>query len=78
MVEEALEKAKLTEKNLSAVAVTIGPGLSLCLRSQLLHLLASGRLMKEIVQLIFIFYISVIAAMFLSSCGFPAVVLFLY
>ncbi|KAM7508764.1 hypothetical protein LguiA_019217 [Lonicera macranthoides] len=32
VVQEALDKAKLTESNLSAVAVTIGPGLSLCLR----------------------------------------------
>lgn len=31
VVQEALDKAKLTEKDLSAVAVTIGPGLSLCL-----------------------------------------------
>ncbi|KAI4356781.1 hypothetical protein L6164_000773 [Bauhinia variegata] len=32
VVQEALDKASLTEKDLSAVAVTIGPGLSLCLR----------------------------------------------
>lgn len=32
VVQEALDKAKLTEADLSAVAVTIGPGLSLCLR----------------------------------------------
>ncbi|XP_010934187.1 probable tRNA N6-adenosine threonylcarbamoyltransferase, mitochondrial isoform X1 [Elaeis guineensis] len=32
VVQQALDNAKLTEKNLSAVAVTIGPGLSLCLR----------------------------------------------
>ncbi|CAH9102339.1 unnamed protein product [Cuscuta epithymum] len=32
VVQEALCKAKLTEKDLTAVAVTIGPGLSLCLR----------------------------------------------
>lgn len=32
VVQEALDKAKLTETNLSAVAVTIGPGLGLCLR----------------------------------------------
>ncbi|CAK9186539.1 unnamed protein product [Ilex paraguariensis] len=32
VVQEALDKAKLTERSLSAVAVTIGPGLSLCLR----------------------------------------------
>ncbi|XP_057807379.1 probable tRNA N6-adenosine threonylcarbamoyltransferase, mitochondrial isoform X3 [Salvia miltiorrhiza] len=32
VVQEALDKAKLTEEDLSAVAVTIGPGLSLCLR----------------------------------------------
>ncbi|XP_068344531.1 probable tRNA N6-adenosine threonylcarbamoyltransferase, mitochondrial isoform X1 [Pyrus communis] len=32
VVQEALDKAKLTEMNLSAVAVTIGPGLGLCLR----------------------------------------------
>ncbi|KAG5069396.1 hypothetical protein JHK85_001773 [Glycine max] len=31
-VQEALDKAYLTEKDLTAVAVTIGPGLSLCLR----------------------------------------------
>lgn len=36
VVQEALDKAKLTEKDLSAVAVTIGPGLSLCLRGNLL------------------------------------------
>ncbi|KAF8379294.1 hypothetical protein HHK36_028727 [Tetracentron sinense] len=32
VVQEALDKAKLTEMDLSGVAVTIGPGLSLCLR----------------------------------------------
>ncbi|KAI9077904.1 hypothetical protein K1719_040165 [Acacia pycnantha] len=32
VVQDALDKAHLTEKDLSAVAVTIGPGLSLCLR----------------------------------------------
>ncbi|KAH6779763.1 glycoprotease 1 [Perilla frutescens var. hirtella] len=32
VVQEALDKAKVTEEDLSAVAVTIGPGLSLCLR----------------------------------------------
>ena len=30
-----MEKANLTERDLSAVAVTIGPGLSLCLRGNL-------------------------------------------
>lgn len=34
VVQEALDKANLTEKDLTAVAVTIGPGLSLCLRSK--------------------------------------------
>lgn len=34
-MQEALDKAKLTETNLSAVAVTIGPGLGLCLRGKL-------------------------------------------
>ncbi|KAI3449113.1 hypothetical protein Pfo_005778 [Paulownia fortunei] len=32
VVQEALDKAKVTEEDRSAVAVTIGPGLSLCLR----------------------------------------------
>ncbi|XP_061355912.1 probable tRNA N6-adenosine threonylcarbamoyltransferase, mitochondrial [Gastrolobium bilobum] len=32
VVQEALDKASITEKDLTAVAVTIGPGLSLCLR----------------------------------------------
>lgn len=32
VVQRALDEASLTEKELSAVAVTIGPGLSLCLR----------------------------------------------
>ncbi|TYJ22843.1 hypothetical protein E1A91_A08G151900v1 [Gossypium mustelinum] len=32
VVQDALDKASLTERELSAVAVTIGPGLSLCLR----------------------------------------------
>ncbi|KAG2380520.1 tRNA N6-adenosine threonylcarbamoyltransferase [Vigna angularis] len=32
VVQEALDKAYMTEKDLTAVAVTIGPGLSLCLR----------------------------------------------
>ena len=32
VVQDALDKANLTEADLSAVAVTIGPGLSLCLR----------------------------------------------
>ncbi|KAG7561668.1 Gcp-like domain [Arabidopsis thaliana x Arabidopsis arenosa] len=31
VVQDALDRASLTEKDLSAVAVTIGPGLSLCL-----------------------------------------------
>ena len=35
MVQQAIEKANLTEKDLSAVAVTIGPGLSLCLRGEI-------------------------------------------
>lgn len=41
VVQEALDKAKLTEEDLSAIAVTIGPGLSLCLRGNLLILLLS-------------------------------------
>ncbi|CAJ2655592.1 probable tRNA N6-adenosine threonylcarbamoyltransferase, mitochondrial isoform X3 [Trifolium pratense] len=32
VVQEALDKAYMTEKDLTAVAVSIGPGLSLCLR----------------------------------------------
>lgn len=32
VVRQALDNANLTENDLSAVAVTIGPGLSLCLR----------------------------------------------
>lgn len=36
VVQDALDKANLTEKDLTAVAVTIGPGLSLCLRSKFL------------------------------------------
>ncbi|CAH8330341.1 unnamed protein product [Eruca vesicaria subsp. sativa] len=32
VVQDALDKSNLTEKDLSAVAVTIGPGLGLCLR----------------------------------------------
>ncbi|CAN6832596.1 unnamed protein product, partial [Brassica oleracea] len=32
VVQDALDRANLTEKDLSAVAVTIGPGLGLCLR----------------------------------------------
>ncbi|BAU03046.1 hypothetical protein VIGAN_UM004400 [Vigna angularis var. angularis] len=32
VVQEALDKAYMTEKDLTVVAVTIGPGLSLCLR----------------------------------------------
>ncbi|KAK2993437.1 hypothetical protein RJ640_002567, partial [Escallonia rubra] len=32
VVQDALDKANLTQMDLSAVAVTIGPGLSLCLR----------------------------------------------
>lgn len=35
VVQEALDRANLTEKDLSAVAVTIGPGLGLCLRGKL-------------------------------------------
>ncbi|KAJ0682511.1 putative arginase [Helianthus annuus] len=34
VVQDALDKANLTEADLSAVAVTIGPGLSLCLRDK--------------------------------------------
>lgn len=36
VVQEALDKAKVTVEDLSAVAVTIGPGLSLCLRGNIL------------------------------------------
>lgn len=32
VVQKALDDAKLSESDLSAVSVTIGPGLSLCLR----------------------------------------------
>lgn len=32
VTQSALDKANLKAKDLSAVAVTIGPGLSLCLR----------------------------------------------
>lgn len=35
-MQEAIDKAKLSERDLSAVAVTIGPGLSLCLRGNLI------------------------------------------
>lgn len=44
VVQEALDKADLTARDLSAVAVTIGPGLSLCLRVgvQKAHKLASS------------------------------------
>lgn len=35
VVQDALDRANLTEKDLSAVAVTIGPGLGLCLRGKL-------------------------------------------
>ena len=37
-MQEALDKAKLSAKDLSAVAVTIGPGLSLCLRGTLTNM----------------------------------------
>lgn len=37
-MQEALDKANLTERDLSAVAVTIGPGLSLCLRGNSNHI----------------------------------------
>lgn len=36
VVQQALDDANLTEGDLSAVAVTIGPGLSLCLRGNLI------------------------------------------
>lgn len=36
VVEKALSEANLTARDLSAVAVTIGPGLSLCLRGNLM------------------------------------------
>lgn len=39
VVQEALKKANLSERDLSAVAVTIGPGLSLCLRGNLKYIL---------------------------------------
>ncbi|KAJ9171255.1 hypothetical protein P3X46_014645 [Hevea brasiliensis] len=44
VVQEALDKANLTARDVSAVAVTIGPGLSLCLRVgvQKAHKLASS------------------------------------
>lgn len=35
VVQEALARANISERDLSAVAVTIGPGLSLCLRGNL-------------------------------------------
>jgi hypothetical protein len=35
VVQEALDQANVSETDLSAVAVTIGPGLSLCLRGNL-------------------------------------------
>jgi N6-L-threonylcarbamoyladenine synthase len=35
VVQQALDNANLREDNLSAVAVTIGPGLSLCLRGNI-------------------------------------------
>lgn len=35
VVQDALDRANLTEKDLAAVAVTIGPGLGLCLRGKL-------------------------------------------
>lgn len=34
-MQEALDKANVSETDVSAVAVTIGPGLSLCLRGNL-------------------------------------------
>lgn len=40
-MQEALDKANLSERDLSAVAVTIGPGLSLCLRGKLVSPLFS-------------------------------------
>lgn len=36
VVQDALDKANMKEIDLSAVAVTIGPGLSLCLRGNFL------------------------------------------
>lgn len=36
VVQEALDKANITERDLSAIAVTIGPGLSLCLRGNMI------------------------------------------
>ena len=37
-MQEALDKANLSEIDLSAIAVTIGPGLSLCLRGNLVNI----------------------------------------
>lgn len=34
VVQQALDNANLAARDLSAVAVTIGPGLSLCLRGE--------------------------------------------
>ncbi|KAG5538583.1 hypothetical protein RHGRI_019234 [Rhododendron griersonianum] len=49
VVQEALDKANVKELDLSAVAVTIGPGLSLCLREEvhdacyfLVHIMVNG------------------------------------
>lgn len=39
MVQRALDDAKIGQADLSAVAVTIGPGLSLCLRGNFLFAL---------------------------------------
>ncbi|XP_043805829.1 probable tRNA N6-adenosine threonylcarbamoyltransferase, mitochondrial isoform X2 [Manihot esculenta] len=50
VVQEALDKADLTARDLSAVAVTIGPGLSLCLRGGH-NLLILARELGQYIQL---------------------------
>ncbi|WVZ16766.1 hypothetical protein V8G54_009748 [Vigna mungo] len=54
VVQEALDKAYMTEKDLTAVAVTIGPGLSLCLRAIFIgghNLLILARDLGQYIQL---------------------------
>ncbi|OWM64889.1 hypothetical protein CDL15_Pgr028606 [Punica granatum] len=50
VVQDALDKAKITGTDLSAVALSIGPGLSLCLRAGVQKARnIAGRFMKPIV-----------------------------
>lgn len=50
VVKEALDRANFTENDLSAVVVTIGPGLGLCLRGEEKYPLLFFGMIKSVVR----------------------------